>query len=262
MELLKISWVEDAISSCPPGYWGEQWEQKQNPQGSQWNNSRPWVATWGHQVSKSTIRCHLHNHILIGRVARRKLLEFATHHLHYDWNKVLWSEETKIERLSGTASAFLASKQRCIYGEAPYTHGEIWWWVSHNSRGPRIPPSNRQFWLKIWFPLPEGWDLAVGGLSNKTMTQSIPQDPHRNGVDKINVLQWLSQSLDLDPIENLWAELKRSVNKNKPKNMNDLERIYQEEWSKIPPNVFLNLVKNYRKRLHAVTLARCGCTKY
>ena len=50
------------------------------------------VASWGHQVSKSTIRRHLHNHSLIGRVARRtpflttrhrrKRLEFAKHHLH------------------------------------------------------------------------------------------------------------------------------------------------------------------------------------
>ena len=77
------------------------------------------VASWGHQVSKSTIRRHLHNHSLIGRVARRKpflttrhrrkRLEFAKHHLHFDWNKVLWSDETKIERfLSGTASVCLA----------------------------------------------------------------------------------------------------------------------------------------------------------
>ena len=70
------------------------------------NDLQVLVASWGHQVSKSTIRCHLHNHSLIGRVARRKRflttrhrrkhLEFAKSHLHYDWNKVLWSDETKM----------------------------------------------------------------------------------------------------------------------------------------------------------------------
>ena len=55
--------------------------------------------------------------------------------------------------------------------------------------------------------------------------------------NKINVLQWPPQSPDLNPIENLWAELKRSVDKQKPNNVKDLERICQEEWSEIPPNV-------------------------
>lgn len=55
---------------------------------------------------KKTIRCHLHNHRLFGRVARRKpfltlrhrskRLEFAKRHLNYDWKRVLWSDETKI----------------------------------------------------------------------------------------------------------------------------------------------------------------------
>ena len=104
--------------------------------------------------------------------------------------------------------------------------------------------------------------MAVGGLSNKIMTQSIPQDPHRNGsVTTKSTFCNGHLSLQIHS-KNLWAELKRSVAKHKPKNVKDPERICQEEWSKIPPNVFLNLVKNYRKRLHAVILARSGYTKY
>ena len=48
------------------------------------------VVSWDHQVSKSTIRRHLHNYSLFGRVARRKpflttrhrrkSLEFAKRH--------------------------------------------------------------------------------------------------------------------------------------------------------------------------------------
>ncbi|MBN3278646.1 TCB1 transposase, partial [Polyodon spathula] len=65
-----------------------------------------------------------------------------------------------------------------------------------------------------------------------------------------------------NPIENLWFELKRAVHKRRLKDIKDLERFCMEERSKIPSNVFSNLIKNYRKRLSAIILARGGCTKY
>ncbi len=68
----------------------------------------------------------------------------------------------------------------------------------------------------------------------------------------IKVLEWPSQSPDLNPIENLRRELKVRVAKRQPRNLNDLERICKEEWDKIPPEMCANLVANYRKRLTSV----------
>ncbi|CAJ0944703.1 unnamed protein product [Ranitomeya imitator] len=48
------------------------------------------------------------------------------------------------------------------------------------------------------------------------------------------VLEWPSQSLDLNPIENLWRELKVRVAKRKAKNITALEEICMEEWANIP----------------------------
>ncbi|MBN3288548.1 NBAS protein, partial [Polyodon spathula] len=67
-------------------------------------------------------------------------------------------------------------------------------------------------------------------------------------------------SSDLNSIENLWFELKRAVHKRRLKDTKDLERFCMEEWSKIPSNVFSNLI-NYRKRLNAIILARGGSTE-
>ncbi len=66
------------------------------------------------------------------------------------------------------------------------------------------------------------------------------------------VLEWPSQSPDLNPIENLWRELKVRVAQRQPQNITALEEICMEEWAKIPATVCENLVKTYRKRLTSV----------
>ncbi|CAJ0934564.1 unnamed protein product [Ranitomeya imitator] len=49
-------------------------------------------------------------------------------------------------------------------------------------------------------------------------------------------MEWASQSPDLNPIEKLWREVKLRVAKQQPQNINDLEMICKEEWTKIPPD--------------------------
>ena len=50
----------------------------------------------------------------------------------------------------------------------------------------------------------------------------------------VKVLEWPRQSPDLNPIENLWKDLKIAVHRCSPSNLTDLEQICKEEWEKIP----------------------------
>jgi transposase len=49
-----------------------------------------------------------------------------------------------------------------------------------------------------------------------------------------SILEWPSQSPDLNPIELLWRDRRIAVQLHSPSYLTKLERICREEWEKLP----------------------------
>ena len=54
---------------------------------------------------------------------------------------------------------------------------------------------------------------------------------------KVKVLEWPSQSPDINPIENLSPELKRCLRARRSTNLTQLHQLCQEKWAKNSPNL-------------------------
>ena len=82
--------------------------------------------------------------------------------------------------------------------------------------------------------------------------------------NKIPVLPWPSQSPDLNPIENLWADLKKRVYR---KNHNITSKkvlwnVIQEEWEATPLETCKRLIESIPERLKAVLKVKRNPTRY
>ena len=78
------------------------------------------------------------------------------------------------------------------------------------------------------------------------------------------VLEWPAQSPDLNPIEHLWAILKRRLNQydRPPSGMLELWERIEAEWEKIDKDICQNLVESMPRRIEAVIKAKGMWTDY
>lgn len=250
------------------------------------------MAGTGLSVHVTTISQVLHKAGLYGRVARKKpflkkshtqaRLCYAKTHLDDSaamWKKILWSDETKIELFGLNSKRYVWRKPNTAHHPKhtipTVKHGGgnimLWGCFSSAGTGQLVRIEGKMDAAKYTQILEENLRPSARQLKmGRSFTFQHDNDPKHTAKRtmqwlkdrKVNVLEWPSQSPDLNPIENLWMDLKRAVHRRSPRNLTELEQFCKEEWANIPQSRCAKLVETYPKRLMAVIKAKGGSTKY
>uniref|UniRef100_A0A8R1IJU5 DDE_3 domain-containing protein n=1 Tax=Caenorhabditis japonica TaxID=281687 RepID=A0A8R1IJU5_CAEJA len=79
---------------------------------------------------------------------------------------------------------------------------------------------------------------------------------------RVDLLEWPSQSSDLNPFEHMWEELERRLKRVRASNANQIFAQHEAAWKSIPMTVVQTLLDSMPRRCQAVIDAKGYPTKY
>lgn len=239
------------------------------------------------KISPRSIRRRLLNASLPSRSPRkvpllskkniRDRLTFARTNLHRpNWKNVLWSDETKVNLFGSDGKQYVrrpanaAFDPRYTLKTVKFGGGNIMVWgcFSYYGVGPlHLIEGNmnkemyKDILTNVMLPyaeenMPLVWQFQQDNDPKHTskLVKTWFQD------QKIPIMTWPAQSPDINPIENLWNDLKHGL----PKTSNK-DRLWQEvqkAWYSIPVSTCQKLVLSMTSRCKAVLKSKGHATKY
>lgn len=223
---------------------------------------------------------------LLKKAHRQNRLKFAQYHENWtveDWKRVLWSDETKINRIGSDGRVYTWKEKGEPLSDRTTTptvkHGGgnnlmVWGCMGWHRVGKLTEVQGKMNAEQYCEILDDGVVESFEKLEVKEEERIFQQDNDPKHTSKkaiqwfednnIQVLAWPAQSPDINPIEHLWVHLKKQMNQYSipPRGVHELWERVAEEWNGITPETCQKLIESMPRRIQAVIKAKGGHTKY
>ena len=256
------------------------------------------LRTTGVDVNVSTVRRRLHEYKyrgytsrckpLISAKNRRMRLQFAQKYQNEPtafWNRVLGTDETKINMFQSDGKAHVWRKRgkaedpKNTTMSVKFGGGGVQAWASISSSGTGslvfiddVTDDGSSIMTSAVFRniISTFVESDAKKLIGRRIVLQMDNDPKHSAQatkallkqKKWKVLEWPSQSSDLNPIEHCFHLLKHALRGKKTKNKVQLKNMARDAWESISKDHPKNLVESMPRRLKAVIASKGYATKY
>lgn len=242
--------------------------------------------------SLTTVKRRLREVGLDGRVARNKpkltkkqrlaRLEWAKKYRSWsksDWEKVLWSDESPFTLFVKGGKVYVRRRQWeayapcCMQPTVKFGGGHINVWGCFSSQGvgdlyqiEGIMDGKKYREILKNHMAPTLRRLGAGFKFQHDNDPKHTSKVVRNYLSnaQFTVLDWPSQSPDLNPIENLWGRIKHRLRKLTigPSSLDEVYAFVKREWESMEQDYLLTLIHSMPSRIEAVIANKGYATKY
>jgi len=247
-------------------------------------------STLGTTLHNDTVRKYLHNEgfgsyatkkkPLLTEKQQAKRLRWCKQKRNWveEWKRIVWSDESRfcLFKSDGRTRVWRnteeAYRKDCIQHTVKFGGGSVMFWgcFSWDGIGPLVLVDgnmNSDDYVNVlannFIPWVRNYPDAIlqqDGAPCHTSAYSLWWLSTHN----VRTLDWVAQSPDINPIENLWNHLDYQVRRRTPlpQTKEELVSAIQEEWSRISIDVLQRLVLSLPHHTNAIIKAKGGPTKY
>jgi DDE superfamily endonuclease len=215
----------------------------------------------------------------------KQRLDFAYKYQHWtesDWARVIWSDETKINRLASDGRQWVWKKAGApltaqhVKPTVKFGGGSVMIWGCMTVHGVGLMcriegKMDASLYKEILEDELQGTVDYYGMDREDIVFQQDNDSKHTSRLaqkwfkhNNFKLLDWPAQSPDLNPIEHLWSTLKfrLAAYPTQPEGVEELWKRVEMEWEKIGKEDCLKLINSMPRRIEAVLKAKGGYTKY